>query len=738
MTAPDNDLKARSPAVRTVLGLTGALTAVSIIYLLIGKTGIPVLTPILEAVYGYGIAIAFMLAQIGLGSRLLRFPFFHGLGLRGLPFILFSFVIGFHLSYTLLLLLALLPVPTPSAFLLYLTAGIPAAGFGILSLVRMLKKRAEDGRRLNSKKRILVRTAVGLLILWSLPYLVQSILPNSDWDGDAYHLPQAKRYLEGRVDEVHLTYPAYSHPGAVHLVYAFFLAAAAESAVIPFHLLVSLMLVLAVYSMAARFWSGRAGFWAAAIWAGCNLLWEVALTPRIDGFLAFFCFMAGYATFLAVHDRKGGSALLLCGFALGTASGIKYTALFVPPVCAAALILASLTAFRLRFRRMIFPAPLASAVLLLPSGFWYGRNLLQTGNPVYHFVTGIIFENSSGERVSITDILPELTANGPSRTERDQTFRQHKLDALAADISYREDPHNLFNFWRIFRKPEHYQRKPYHEINLLLLLFFILPLVSRSRDSLLLFGMGLSLYLIIGAQTYLLRYALPALPFMALGAGIAMSRLRFRMLRTVLTVVLILSGLRFTVLQYSKLAGLQPLGWFSGTGDPLTWLIRVGYNRKTSVPLFVRYVNTQIDQGIMNATARIYMVGEAKGAHLNCRYEPDTSRWATPWLIELYKAGGSYAVTAENLQARGFGWVAYNRDYFRVVVENQSPQREPLLLAVFHLLRFVDQEAVIVYENEDIVLARLKNAREQETTPTPTTIEPLMACLNRICIRNSL
>jgi|GEM_PF-1838999 len=738
MTTSENKPGIPVTALWTAVGISCVLGAVSWLHLLAEKNNVPVLAPCMEAAYGYAIAVSFSLAQIGLGLWFLRTACFRRLCLRGLTRILFSFVIGFHLSYALLLLLALFPAHAPRALTLYTIVGFPAALFGALSLIRMRPRRAAAQRSSSRKKQIAVGTSVLLLILFFLPYLAQSALPNSDWDGDAFHLPQAKRFLDGGIMDRSLLFPAYQYPGALHLVYAYFLSVEAESAIIPFNLLISLGLVLAVFSMTARFWSRRAGLWAAAIWAGCNILWEVALTPRVDGFLAFFCFMAVYAFLIAIRNEEDRTALVPAGFALGTALGIKYTALFVLAVLGAGLVLYTAAAFRSRLRRMAFPALFALLAVLLPSGYWYARNFLQTGNPIYHFGTGVIFEDSSGNRIPFTEIKSEIMESGPSLEERNQTFRRNRIHALAADISYRDDPKNLFDFGRMFRRPEDYQRKPYHEINLLLLLFFALPLVSRKPDSIRLYGLGLGLFLIIGFQTYLLRYALPALPLMAAGAGITMSGLRFRLLRDTLTVILVVSCLRFSVLEYSKLDELKPLAWFSGNGDGLTWLTHVGYNRKTAVPRFIKTINAQIDRGEFNKTDRIYMVGEAKGYHLHCRYEPDTSRWATSWLVELYKAGMDYDTAARQLRSRGIKWIAYNLDYFRVVVERQTPQREPLLLSVSHLLRFVEEEAVVVYQQEDFVLVRLREGTEGKDIHKTIREEPIMAYINRIHIRNSL
>jgi len=71
------------------------------------------------------------------------------------------------------------------------------------------------------------------------PFLIQTFLPNSDWDGAAYHLPLAKRFLEGQIFEVVPDFDTYNFPGNIHLVYAVFLALGAESAIIPFNFLLN-------------------------------------------------------------------------------------------------------------------------------------------------------------------------------------------------------------------------------------------------------------------------------------------------------------------------------------------------------------------------------------------------------------------------------------------------------------------------------------------------------------------
>ena len=118
--------------------------------------------------------------------------------------------------------------------------------------------------------------------------LVQTALPNSDWDSALYHLPLAERYLEGKLWNSDPLFSANSFPGGVSLVYAVFLGFGIEAAVIPYNFLFVLLNLAAAYALGARLGDHRAGDWAVLVCSGLHVLWQQGLDPRIDGFLSLF------------------------------------------------------------------------------------------------------------------------------------------------------------------------------------------------------------------------------------------------------------------------------------------------------------------------------------------------------------------------------------------------------------------------------------------------------------------
>jgi hypothetical protein len=143
------------------------------------------------------------------------------------------------------------------------------------------------------------------------------------------------------------------------------------------------MAAFAVYSLVRRLGVGGA---AALI----SVSWFVTCVPMlIFSFEANVetIFVAGYLTaafFLLryVLDDGGGSALALAGLSAGLALGTKPTAVVFVPVL---LLIGALgVAFRptSRLRRLRHLIVLFAATLV-PSSFWYGRNLWLSGNPLY-------------------------------------------------------------------------------------------------------------------------------------------------------------------------------------------------------------------------------------------------------------------------------------------------------------------------------------------------------------------
>ncbi|APW64012.1 ArnT family glycosyltransferase [Paludisphaera borealis] len=144
-----------------------------------------------------------------------------------------------------------------------------------------------------------------------------------------------------------------------------------------------LLAALAAYGCARELGAGRkASIVASALFATCSPLILFTFEANVDTI-----FIAGYLTaayfFLRFGlGRDGTTALALGGLAAGEAFGTKSIGVvFVPPLLVAAVWIVARRTRSLRSTILLSALILASA--LTTSGFWYGRNWLLTGNPLY-------------------------------------------------------------------------------------------------------------------------------------------------------------------------------------------------------------------------------------------------------------------------------------------------------------------------------------------------------------------
>jgi hypothetical protein len=443
--------------------------------------------------------------------------------------------------------------------------------------------------------------------------------------------------------------------------------------------------------------------------AAVNILWEVALTPRIDGFLAFFCLLAIYAFLLWIKNSEDRGALILAGMMLGVAMGVKYTAVFFVGILFPVIFVRAFLRFRKRVRLIVFPLALTAGTLVVPSGWWYTRNALKLGDPFYPFLSGSIFYDNQGRRQRLGTAIEKHLRLIPPKEDRQKVFGRAGLDFLAEneDKPLPQTPRNLFNFWDLFKNPHKYQRKPYHEISPFLLIFFLLPLFLRDQQSLWLYAITGFVFAAIAINTQLLRYALPVFPLFSIGAALVLSRLRSPKLTIVVSLLVGLSLFRFACLEGYKLTRMRPGAYLSGSESRLDWLTTVGYNWVTSMPLLIEFINDKVDNGLMKKDDIIFMIGEGKGSLLKCKYLPDSSRWGTPWLGELINANNDYAEIGRKFKKRGITYVVANYGYFDWVLSEVPVDREPVFFCLYHLQRFLQEYGKIIYNEQGIVLGVL-------------------------------
>ena len=207
-------------------------------------------------------------------------------------------------------------------------------------------------------------------------------------DGPIYHLWFAARWAEaGRVfpvptpfgDNVATYFPANGDLWFAWLVIGWggeTLVKVGQGPFLP-------IAALAVYAMARRLGAGRPASSIAACWLALVTPSIVfASEANVDaillaGYLASACFLLRYA----LGDAGIGS-IALGGLAAGLSWGCKPTGLvFVPPM----LGLAALAVLRrpIPLRSRLGHLLVLAGTPLLTAGYWYARNALLTGNPLY-------------------------------------------------------------------------------------------------------------------------------------------------------------------------------------------------------------------------------------------------------------------------------------------------------------------------------------------------------------------
>jgi 4-amino-4-deoxy-L-arabinose transferase-like glycosyltransferase len=561
-----------------------------------------------------------------------------------------------------------------------------------------------------------VRVVIGILgFAFLFPFLIQTLLPNSDWDSAVYHLPLAERFLRGGFWETDPIFQAYNFPGAVNLYYSLLLSLGGEAAIAPLNFLAALGLMVTVYATADRIWGRSAAVWAILIAVTTNIIWELGVDARIDGLLAYFFLLAVYAALCWLKEERD-SWLIYCGGMLGLCVGAKYHGLVLCGVLGLLVLVRTLWIARRSSSRVLRHLLVGAGLIVLPSSLWYLRNSVQLGNPAYPLIRGRSVIDKNGD---LKPFGPEF-AVFKERMSADPTT-QAEVDRMTAFSSARANkPPSLFDPWNVIADPERLSRKDFHWLNPLLFLFVLLPLFARDRIGVGLFVLIVGLYAVFGRFSYLLRYLLPVLPLMAIGAGVVLASVRPRRLRIACGGAAALciawcAQANFRAEWGKAVSDLDAAVYLGGRVDRLGWIGRVGYVGVVDWPRMVGEINNRVERGDLEADAVLLMVGEGRGHLLKCDYLPDASQYAFRWLAELIRADGDLDVLARSLRARGVDYVVANRGMLNWALKEIPTHRQTIALGFAFLDRFISENTeVILQPSEWLVLAKINDTSRSE------------------------
>ncbi len=228
--------------------------------------------------------------------------------------------------------------------------------------------------------------ALAALLAYALAdALVRACAPPAGWDATAYHLVLPKLYLKaGRIVELPWLKDSY-WPHLMQTLYGWPLAFGSESGAALLNLLLCAALVRGVYAAGRDEASPAAGWLAAALLACQPVLRYVDADAHVDGALAFFHF----AACLSLWRGDFVAAALLSG--LGAATKLPGLAL------SAALALLAWRRGKPKDAWIFFGV---AAAVAAP---WYLKTRLETGNPVWPFLSS--FFGGAGDPSAVAAAL---------------------------------------------------------------------------------------------------------------------------------------------------------------------------------------------------------------------------------------------------------------------------------------------------------------------------------------------
>lgn len=548
-----------------------------------------------------------------------------------------------------------------------------------------------------------------LILVWAVPYAIQTLLFNADWDSASYHLPMAGRYLEGQLWNTDPSLSSLSFPGAMHLIYAGMLAVGAEAAIIPFNAWLSLLTLVATWRLGRVLGGRSAAWWAAAVLMACPLVWQLGLDPRIDGALALFCTLACLFFLGWRMTGRREPFLPLAALSLSAALGTKYTALPLAACLGAATLV-----WQRRDRERIGADPASRgqlsrnfvllALVLLPNGAWYVANASIHGDPIFPLLRGAYVRDASGD-LSLETAL----------AEHGQELERHGEAAIAmAEHQRRRESHDLFDLWSLLTDPDAHADKPDHGLGPLLLLALLLPLAwgglqpATRAPLLVLLAAACVHWIALGSRSHLARYLLPIVPILALGAGLVLARWRHRLVQ--LPAALLVLGLLAGQVraQWQQLARLDAGGLLSGAVTRIEWLADVGYNSSPSMARFTAFANAEHAAGRLGSSPRIFMIGEGKARLLTTGALPDFSTFGQGWLAALLEADFDHDTLKRQLRDAGVTHVLYGAGYYIWVLGHARIDTALLAFEVDHLRRFAAAHGRVIYNADGVQVFALR------------------------------
>lgn len=645
---------------------------------------------------GWLAALAMVVTCIGIGRRILESRAAQGLELPGVFGNMFAGMVGWWLiSVVLVTLSTFHALSTWSATVL----GVIALG---VALHYWWRHPPAAGPGFKFTRSV---WALALLALAALtPYLIRTLLPDSDWDGALYHLPMAQRFVTDGLWAEGFRPHALYRPGIVQACYAFFHALDLESALIPLNTLAIAATAYLCHQIGRTFWNRQVGAWSAGVLLSSCVLLEFAVDVRVEPFLLLFFMGSIAAGMLWLRERGLGNALV-CAMCCGCLAGMKYSGLMYAGLILGPALFACWLMKGLTLQQRLRTSILALLVFAVPSTVFYARNQVLFGNAMHPYKsvskeTGRSHEEMFGKDFILVpkSMRPPPFAVKSMKIEKD-LFGQGKPEKRSKYLV-------LFN---AIRTPKAHNSKPFHWVSPWLLVFLLVPAFARDRLSLGFYGFSVGAYFLtitaLAAQgDFPVRYLAPLMPVMSIGAGICLARARGRTLVAALALGVALPVFYGSYRQYHYFSYLRPDKYLFGTESELDYLGRVGFNgtivnpdgtirfANTAIPALASWLELRIELGALKRTDRMFMVAEAKTSRLPIDCLPSNGNSGRNFLNRLKQADWNYARLRDSLWGEGFRFMLVNKGWMHWSHVNSVVSTEVMVATMHNIDQFVQDQ----------------------------------------------
>ncbi len=369
-------MKSSRPLILSALAVLWIFVVVLPYYLLHRPFDVANVVGVANTLGDVGIVALLLVLAASLGHRVLRgFEFS-----SALEALVIQTSIGYGILALVIFVVGMLGLVQPLVFWILLLLGLGLLIRDVRAVWREVRA-IELPRVTRAERALALFIGINLLIA-----LVFALTPPTGWDGLQYHLILPKLALEqGRFspppDNVSLNYPALAQ-----MLFVAAMALKSDVAAQVVHWTFLVLTLGALVAFAARYFSSRVGWLAAALLVAVPSILLVSTYAYNDAALMLYTTTALFWTLRAIETQRARDFVLagaLAGFALGE----KYTALFIPLALGAIVLFQNKLPTRRAFTQAILLG-IAALALGIP---WYARNYFFVGNPIYPFVFGGVY-----------------------------------------------------------------------------------------------------------------------------------------------------------------------------------------------------------------------------------------------------------------------------------------------------------------------------------------------------------